>query len=191
VHAAIKDSLVEKVVRRAEKYQPGDPLEETTSFGPLASPGQRDRVRAYIDQGLQSGAKAVLRGVVQESGGCNVSPTIFDRVEATMSIVQEEIFGPVLCVQRFESDDEAIALANATSYGLEATVWTRDMGRGKRLSHAIRAGVVSVRTSGAESAESGCQLSYEAQKASGFGSEVGLRGLESYSTLKLINLSGD
>jgi acyl-CoA reductase-like NAD-dependent aldehyde dehydrogenase len=190
VQESIKESLLEKVVSRVSKYRPGDPLDEATTFGPLASPAQRDRVKAYIEQGLRSGAQAVLRGTVQESGGCNVSPTIFDGVESTMSIAREEIFGPLLCVQRFKTEKEAIELANATEYGLEATVWTRDMGRGKRLAHAVKAGSVSIRTSGAEGPETGCQLSSEPQKASGFGSEVGLRGLESYSTLKLVNFIG-
>jgi acyl-CoA reductase-like NAD-dependent aldehyde dehydrogenase len=189
-HEQIKDTLLEKVVSRAGRYQPGDPLDEMTTFGPLASSTQRDRVKRYIEQGLKAGAEAVLKGPIRETGGCYVSPTIFDRVDSTMSIVREEIFGPVLCVQQFKTDEEAIALANGTNYGLVATVWTRDMGRGKRLAHAIRAGNISIRTSGEEGPPSGCMLSHEPQKASGFGSELGLKGLESYSTLKSISLYG-
>lgn len=190
VHEQIKDILLEKIISRARRYRPGDPLDDATTFGPLASPIQRDRVKAYIEQGLKAGAEAVLRGEIQEKGGCNVSPTIFDRVESTMSIVKEEIFGPVLCVQSFKTEAEAIALVNGTDYGLAATVWTRDLGRAKRLAHAIRAGSVSIRTSGREEPDSGCMLSHEPQKASGFGSELGLGGLQSYSTLKLISLTG-
>jgi len=190
VHQEIADALRDKVVSRASQHRPGDPLDEATTFGPLASPSQRDRVKAYIEQGLKAGAQAVLKGAIQETGGCYVAPTVFDGVDGTMSITREEIFGPVLCVQRFKTEEEAIALANGTDYGLMATVWTRDMGRGKRLAHAIRAGGVSVRTSGEEGPDSGCTLSFEPQKASGFGSEVGLRGLESYSTLKLVSFTG-
>lgn len=189
-HEHIKDVLLERVVNRARQYQPGDPLDETTTFGPLASPAQRDRVRNYIEQGLKAGARAVLKGAIRESGGCYVAPTIFDQVDGAMSIVKEEIFGPVLCVQRFKTEEEAVAMANGTDYGLAATVWTRDIGRGRRLAHAVRAGVVSVRTSGEEGPALGCTLSHEPQKASGFGSERGMRGLESYSTLKSISLSG-
>jgi acyl-CoA reductase-like NAD-dependent aldehyde dehydrogenase len=186
----IKDTLLQKVISRASQYHPGDPLDESTTFGPLASSAQRDRVRSYIEQGLNAGAEAVLKGRIQETGGCYVSPTIFDRVEDRMSIVQEEIFGPVLCVQRFKTEQEAIALANGTEFGLVATVWTQDIGRAKRLAHAIRAGHVSVRTSRREGPESGCILGHEPRKASGFGSELGLRGLESYSTLKSISFMG-
>lgn len=190
VQRRMKDALVKEVVRRASKCRPGDPLDETTTFGPLASPAQRDRVKAYIERGLDAGAEAILRGEVRESNGCYVSPTIFDRVESHMSIAREEIFGPVLCVQQFETEEEAISLANGTEYGLAASVWTRDIGRGKRLAHAIRAGSVSIRTSGKEGPDSGCFLSFEPTKGSGFGSEIGLRGLEAYSTLKLVNLRG-
>jgi acyl-CoA reductase-like NAD-dependent aldehyde dehydrogenase len=190
VHEDLKDHLLKQIVSRASQYRPADPLEETTTFGPLATPAQRDRVKRFIDQGLQCGAHTVLKGSIQTSHGCYVSPTIFDRVDRTMAIVREEIFGPVLCVQSFRTEPEAIALANDTEYGLGATVWTRDLGRGQRLAHAIRAGHVSVRTGGAEGADSGCSLSHEPQKASGFGAEVGLHGLRSYSVLKRITVSG-
>ena len=165
-------------------------MDESTTFGPLASRMQRDRVKAYIDQGIEAGAELVFRGAIREIGGCYVSPTIFAKVEANMSIAREEIFGPVLCVQSFKSEEEAIELANGTDYGLAATVWTRDMGRGKRMAHAIKAGGISIRTSGKEAPASGYLLDNEPQKASGFGSELGLRGLRSYSILKSISLSG-
>lgn len=190
VHVEVKKSLLEKVIDLARQYEPGEPLNETTTFGPLASPKQRDRVKAYIEQGVRAGAKAVLRGTIRESGGCYVSPTIFDCADEQMSIVREEIFGPVLCVQQFKNEEEAIALANGTEYGLAATVWTRDMGRAKRMAHSIRAGSISIRTSRSEGPAFGVLLSHEPQKASGFGSELGLRGLESYSTLKSISFSG-
>lgn len=189
-HERIKDALLEKVVNRASCRTPGDPLDEKTTFGPLASPAQRDRVKSYVAQGIKAGAEAVLKGAIRDSGGCYVSPTVFDRVDSTMSIVREEIFGPVLCVQQFKTEEEAVALANGTDYGLAATIWTRDMARGRRMAHAIRAGGISVRTSGEEDPALGCVLGREPQKASGFGAEIGLKGLEAYSTLKSISMSG-
>ena len=189
-HEEVANRLVEKVVNHLRNCHPDDPLKEETSFGPLASPKQRDRVKAYIDQGLSAGARAVLKGDIQQSGGCYVWPTVFDRVQASMSIVQDEIFGPVLCVQQFKTEEEAVALANGTRYGLMATAWTRDMGRGKRLAHLIKSGGVAIRTSGEEGADPSGPLSFEPTKASGFGSETGLRGLESYSTLKVVVFSG-
>ena len=189
-HVKAKDALVEKVVSRAKQYRPADPLDEHTTFGPLASPAQRDRVKGYIEQGIREGAEVVLSGRIQESGGCYVSPTVFDKVGAQMSIAREEIFGPVLAVQTFETDEEAIALANGTEYGLAATVWTRDMGRARRLARAIKAGHIGVRTGAEEGPASGAMLSHEPQKASGFGSETGIRGLQCYATLKSVSFSG-
>jgi len=190
-HANVKELLLEKVVQRASKCVPGHPLDEATTFGPLASPAQRDRVRNFIEQGTAAGARPVLKGTIKESGGCYVSPTVFDRVDSTMSIVREEIFGPVLCVQGFKGEAEAIALANGTEYGLAATAWTRDSARGRRLAHLIKAGRVNVRTSGEEPpASRHITLSGEPRKASGFGAELGLKGLESYSALKSVSFSG-
>ena len=190
VHESIKDALLRKIIDRTHDYRPSDPLDEKTIFGPLASGGQRDRVKNYVEQGLKAGAVPVLKGAVQEAGGCFVSPTIFDRVTPEMLIAREEIFGPVLCVQSFTTDDEAISLANGTAYGLTATIWTRELGRAKRMAHAIRAGSITIRTSGGGASEWGHILSREPQKASGFGSEIGLQGLQSYSTLKLVTLAG-
>jgi acyl-CoA reductase-like NAD-dependent aldehyde dehydrogenase len=189
-HERVKDALLEKIVMRAGRCRPGDPLDTSTTFGPLASPAQRDRVRGYVEAGIRAGARAVLKGEIRDRGGCYVAPTVFDGVDSSMSIVRDEIFGPVLCVQQFTTDDEALTLANGTDYGLAATVWTRDIARGRRMAHAIRAGNVSVRTGGEEGPASGVTLSREPQKASGFGAEIGLRGLESYSTLKMVTLSG-
>jgi acyl-CoA reductase-like NAD-dependent aldehyde dehydrogenase len=143
-----------------------------------------------MDQGIQAGARPVLKGRIQNSGGCYVSPTVFDRVMPQMSIACEEIFGPVLVVQTFETEEQAIALANGTEYGLAATVWTCDLGRAKRLARAVKAGHITVRTGGTEEPASGAMLSHEPQRASGFGSETGIRGLQCYSTLKSIRFSG-
>lgn len=190
VHEKVKSELLERVVALARDYVPKHPLDESAVFGPLATPAQRDRVKDFIELGLRDGAYPILRGEVRERGGCFVAPTVFDRVGQTSRLIQEEIFGPVLCVQTFRTEEEAVALANGTAFGLAATIWTRDLGRGIRMAHSIRAGSVSIRTAGAEPTDSGAMLSCEPQKASGFGCEVGVKGLESYSTLKLVSYSG-
>jgi acyl-CoA reductase-like NAD-dependent aldehyde dehydrogenase len=190
VHSEVKTALLEKVLSRIAECQPGDPLSETTTFGPLASAAQRERVRSCIARGIEEGARVLLRGRVQDTGGCYVWPTVLDCPSPQLSVVQEEIFGPVLCIQEFGSDEEALALANGTAYALAATLWTRDLARGRRLGHAIRAAGVMVRTGGEERAAPGFVLSFEPQKASGFGAEIGLQGLQSYSTLKRLSFTG-
>jgi 4-(gamma-glutamylamino)butanal dehydrogenase len=190
VSANIADAFVARVVERASRYELGDPLDEAATFGPLASRQQCDRVKTYIEQARQSGAIEVLKGTIRESGGCYVGPTVFDHIDRSMAIAREEIFGPVLTVHRFANEAEAVALANATDYGLAATVWTRDMGRAKRLAHAIKAGSIAIRTSGEEDPPSGCTLSFEPQRCSGFGAELGIAGLQAHSTLKSITFSG-
>jgi acyl-CoA reductase-like NAD-dependent aldehyde dehydrogenase len=187
----IKEALLDRVVKRASSYRASDPLDQRTTFGPLASPAQRDRVKFYVEAGLKDGAVPVLKGAIQDKGGCFVWPTIFDRVDMSMSIVREEIFGPVLCVQSFKTEEEAVALANGTCHGLAATIWTTDFGRGKRLAREIRAGYVAVRTSGRERSDSGCVLGCEPQKTSGFGMELGIDGLRAYSTLKSVMFKGE
>ena len=191
VHETIKDELLEKVISLTKALKPGDPLEEATTCGSLASAAQRDRVKHYIELGIEEGATAVLGGLdaVHTGPGCFVAPTIFDGVTSDMRIAQEEIFGPVLCVQSFKTEAEALQIANATDYGLGATVWTNDFGRGKRMAKGIRAGRVAIRTSGEEGLPMP-GMNCEPQKASGFGSESGLSGMQSYSVLKAISFSG-
>jgi len=190
VDRKIKGELLRRLIGLAKELKPDDPLKQATNFGPLASAAQRDRVKKYVDEGLARGAVAVLQGTFQMSEGCFVGPTIFDAVTDSMPLAREEIFGPVLCVQTFESENEAIKMANASDYGLAATVWTRDSALARRCARWIRAGAIYLLTSGKEAPNAGSMLSYEAQKASGFGAEIGVKGLQTYSTLKCVEFSG-
>ena len=129
VHESVKDELLEKVVKVAEKIQPGDPLDPKTRMGAIVDAAQLDRVLGYLESGKDEGAELHLGGsrARQDTGGYYVEPTIFDAVSNEMRIAQEEIFGPVLSTISFDGLDEAIAIANDTVYGLAAAIWTDDV----------------------------------------------------------------
>jgi acyl-CoA reductase-like NAD-dependent aldehyde dehydrogenase len=196
VEESIRQSLLDKIIALSSQFKPGNPLDETTTLGPLASKVQRDKALGYIRRGIADGAEIILGDLEagQRQKGYFVLPAIFDKVSTEMSIVREEIFGPVLSVQSFTDEVEAIRLANATEYGLAATAWTRDLGRAKRLARRINAGLVVIRTSGEEgtggSIPNLLALCAEPHKASGFGAEWGLKGLEAYSALKAVQMIG-
>jgi len=137
IERTIHDPLVEKVVARCAAIRAGDPLTESTTFGPLASAAQLARVRRYVESGTAYGAELALDGTPPPAlnDGCYWLPTVFTGVRADMQISREEIFGPVLATMAFEGEDEAVALANSTIFGLVATVWTRDLARGLRHRH--------------------------------------------------------
>ncbi len=190
VQEGIYEPFLELLIERSRRSVPAHALDPLTTFGPLASPMQRDRVRTSVNDAVQAGASPALLGQIQDQDGCFVSPTIFRDVDSWAEIAQQEVFGPVLCVQSFEDAAAAVALANNSSYGLCATVWTSNLGRAMRMINEIEAGSVTVRTSEPESGALLPQLGYEPFKASGIGCEVGLRGLQSYSKLKLVGMLG-
>lgn len=146
VHRKIKDALLEKVIAQSKLWPVGDPLDPETRVGPLVEPAHMQTVLRYIETGKNEGAKLVLGGnrVLQQTGGNFVELTIFDEVTNAMTIAREEIFGPVLAFVPVDSDEEAIAVANDTDYGLAASLHTRDISKAHRFARAIRAGVVSV-----------------------------------------------
>ena len=187
IQASIKEKLLPKVIEQAAQFVPKDTLSPDTTFGAMIHEAHMNKVLAYIDSGEKEGATLLCGGkriaVDTNSatpGGFYIEPTIFDHVSAEQKIAQEEIFGPVLSVLTFETEQEAIELANSTCYGLAAYVATENMGCARRLSQDIKAGSVMF-TSSSTPAASYRDMGREGHGESGFGAEGGLLGLESYS----------
>ena len=185
VHNSVKDSLVERIACLARTWKVGNPLDPATRVGPMIEKGHLDKVLGYIAAGKQAGAKLVLGGsrTLVESGGYFVEVTIFDGVDNSMKIAREEIFGPVLSVIPFRNEDEAVAIANDTSYGLAASLHTRDLSTAHRLARAIRAGTVSVNCF----SEGDMTTPFGGYKESGFaGRDKSVYAQEQYTELKTI-----
>ena len=188
IEASLYDALVERIAAQAAGMQPGDPADPHTRLGPLASARQKEIVEGFIDGAAAEGGELLVdgRGAMAETGGYYVAPTIIAQSNPNARIIQQEIFGPVLAVSRFEGEEEAVRLANATPYGLAGTVWTRDLGRAHRLSSRIEAGMLKIMTAPVERMGAGFAHTAEATKQSGFGIEGGLGALESYSRLQAV-----
>ena len=182
VQASIADAFIERVVAQAPAYAPGDPLNPETVMGALVDEGQLHTVMRYIDAGKAEGARCRTGGEQcrTDTGGYYVAPTVFDGVHNEMTIAREEIFGPVLSVIRFDTEDDAIALANASSYGLQAGVWSDDLGRAHRVARALRAGTVHVNSYD----EDDITVPFGGYKQSGNGRDKSLHAFEKYTELK-------
>lgn len=182
VHREIKDELLERVSEHAAKMMPGDPLEPETVTGAIVDSGQLEKILGYIGLGADEGATVAVGGerARPESGGFYVEPTVLDGVEPLMRIAKEEIFGPVLSVLEFSDEEEAVALANATDYGLAASVWSRDISVAHRTAKALRAGTVWINAYDAAD----LTVPFGGFKQSGFGRDKSLHALENYEQLK-------
>lgn len=182
VDARIKDEFLEKLIAESAVLMPGDPLDPTSKAGAMVSEEQMLRVLDYIRIGQEEGASLRVGGkrVRQESGGYFIEPTVFDGVSGKMRIAQEEIFGPVLSTLTFENDEEAIAIANDTIYGLAAAVWTRSIDRAISASRRLRAGVVWVNCFD----EGSIVSPFGGFKQSGFGRDKSIHAIEKYTDLK-------
>ncbi len=182
VERSIKEVFVEKLLKELSAYQPGDPLDEATTMGALVDCGQMQNVLKYIEAGKTQGATLKAGGVQvrAETGGFYVAPTVFADVRNDMTIAAEEIFGPVLSIITFDTEEEAIRIANETSYGLAAAVWSKDIGRAHLVAQALRAGTVHVNSYD----EDDITVPFGGYKQSGNGRDKSLHALEKYTELK-------
>ncbi len=182
VQDGIYDEFMERVAAHARAMQPGDPLDPATAMGAMVDERQMQAVLARIEAGQREGASLRLGGgrARNDSGGYYIEPTIFDCADQNNSLVREEIFGPVLAAQRFGTEDQAIALANDSVYGLGAGLWTADLCRAHRLSRRLRAGLVWVNCY----ADGDITVPFGGVKQSGFGRDKSLHALDKYSDLK-------
>jgi betaine-aldehyde dehydrogenase len=170
----------------AKAFTPGDPLTDAGRIGPLVTAAQRDRVRGYIRKGVEEGAELVTGGVEAPNGlpkGWYVQPTVFGNVRPDMTIAQEEIFGPVLSIIPYDTEADAIRIANGTVYGLAAAVWSADEARARRVAKRLRAGQVDV-NGGAFN----IQAPFGGFKQSGRGRELGKYGLEEFLEFRSLQL---
>jgi len=185
VHRSVRDDLIERLVRRTADWPVGDPLDPATKIGPMIERAHLDKVLGYIEAGRREGARVVVGGgrTLEASGGYFVEPTVFDDVQNSMSIAREEIFGPVISTIPFDTEDEAIRLANETSYGLAASLYTTDLDTAFRLARSIKAGTVSVNSY----SEGDITTPFGGYKQSGFGGrDKGLEAFDQYTQKKTI-----
>ncbi|MCC6574690.1 MAG: aldehyde dehydrogenase family protein [Planctomycetes bacterium] len=182
VEAKVHDEVVEKLGQRAAKMVGGDPMDDATRLGPQNNKQQFETTLKFIEEGKKAGAKLVAGGERQGSKGYFVKPTVFADTKPEMSIVKEEIFGPVLAVQKFETFDELVAKANDSRYGLAAGVWTKDVSKAHKYAKAVKAGSIWVNCyNWYDSA-----VPYGGYKQSGYGREMGLTGLTQLTQSKSV-----
>jgi len=183
---SIYDEFVSKLVELFKQVRLGDPQNEDTEMGSLISQKQHERVLNYVELGKNEGASLVCGGESpgeeEFKKGFFLNPTLFTNVKPEMRIAREEIFGPVLCAIPFETEEEAIAIANKSTYGLSGSIWTKDIERALRVARAIETGVISINTGHSVHLEA----PFGGVKQSGVGRELGLAVLDHYSELKSV-----
>ncbi len=182
VQNSIKEAFLKRLVERVKSAVIGDPLDEATNFGPMISHEQMDIVLGYIDQGVAEGARLLCGGTKLEGDGFFVAPTVFADVTDDMTIAQEEIFGPVMSVLGFETEDEVIARANATEFGLSAGVFTRDLVRGHRVIGQLQAGSCFINSYN----DAPVEAPFGGVKSSGVGRENSKEAIKHYSQVKSV-----
>ena len=185
VEQSIYDDFVTQFSETAGKLKLGDPLDPETQMGSLISANHRDRVHGFVETGREEGAEVVRGGEPVDGPGAFYPATVLAGVDTSMKVAQEEIFGPVVTISPFEDEKDAIKQANAVRYGLMATVWTGDPGRGHRLARRIKAGTIGINMP--YTAFPG--IPFGGYKQSGFGRELGLDTLDLYLETKSVIVS--
>ena len=182
VQKSIYDEVVEGVAHHAREIRMGNGFDEATQMGPLVSQEQLQRVCGYIDAGIREGAQVITGGKRAGQRGYFVEPTVFAGTRQSMKIVREEIFGPVVAALPFDDPDEVLSLANDSTYGLAAAVWTRDISKAHRLARRLKAGTVWINCYNVFDAA----LPFGGYKESGWGREMGLAAVELYTEVKAV-----
>src|SRR5262245_14181418 len=182
VEKPLYDEFVSAFAAKAGQLKVGDPLDPETQMGSLISDSHRTRVHGFVERGTEEGAEVVAGGIPPEGPGAFYPPTVLAGVDSTMTVAQQEIFGPVVTVIPFEDEAEAVKLANDVSYGLMATVWTGDPARGHRLARQIKSGTVGINMP--YTAFPG--IPFGGYKQSGFGRELGIDALDLYLETKSV-----
>jgi betaine-aldehyde dehydrogenase len=180
VHESVIDEFVAKTAAVIDTIKLGTPDDEQTDLGPLSSRGHQQKVAAMVERAADAGATVVRGGHVPEGAGYFYEPTLITGATQDSEIVQDEVFGPVLVVLPFSSDDEAIALANDTPYGLAASAWTSNVYRANRASREIDAGCVWIN----DHIPIISEMPHGGYKASGYGKDMSAYSLEEYTNVK-------